>query len=173
MRFMGSSGFCEEAFACGQHWHWLGGSTAACSCGGLGGRLPGRVLRGFGLWLKSHISADSGSFDSGDIGCCVGYRDPAGCSGGGLGGQLPGGVLQGFRWVRGCQTLTPRTLACSSKSNRGSLSLQLLNPPVPLFPLAVMIVVVVLGWSIGDKGCFGSYMKLYDLILLSMILQLE
>jgi len=25
----------------------------------------------------------------------------------------------------------------------------------------------------GDKGCFGSYMKLYNLILLSMILQLE
>ena len=150
-----------------------GGSTAACSCGGLGGRLPGRVLRGFGLWLKSHVSADSGSFDSRDIGCCVGYRDPAGCSGGGLGGQLPGGVLRGFKRVRGCQTLIPRTLTCSGKSDRGSLSLQLLNPPVPLFPLAVMIVVVVLGWSIGDKGCFGSYMKLYDLILLSMILQLE
>ena len=112
----------------------LGGSTAACSCGGLGGQLPGRVLRGFGLWLKSHVSADLGSFDSRDIGCCVGYRDPAGCSGGGLGGQLPGGVLRGFRRVRGCQTLMPRTLTCSSKSDRGSLSLQLrslLSPHIP------------------------------------------
>jgi len=126
-----------------------GGSTAACSCGGLGGRLPGRVLRGFGLWLKSHVSADSGSFDSRDIGCCVGYRDPAGCSGGGLGGQLPGGVLRGFKRVRGCQTLIPRTLTCSGKSDRGSLSLQLLNPPVPLFLLAIMIVVVgASGWCL-------------------------
>ena len=125
------------------------GNTAACGCEGLGDQLPGRVLRGFGLWLKSHVSADSGSFDSGDIECCIGYRDPASCSGGSLGGQLPGGVLRGFRRVRGCQTLTPRTLACSGKSDRGSLSLQLLNPPVPLFPLAVMKVVVVLGRSIG------------------------
>jgi len=30
-----------------------------------------------------------------------------------------------------------------------------------------------LAWWYADKGCFGSYMKLYNLILLSMILQLE
>jgi len=29
------------------------------------------------------------------------------------------------------------------------------------------------GLRTADKGCFGSYMKPYNLILLSMILQLE
>jgi len=36
-----------------------------------------------------------------------------------------------------------------------------------------VLVNVVHGRNYGDKGCFGSYMKPYNLILLSMILQLE
>jgi len=44
------------------------------------------------------------------------------------------------------------------------------------YPYPFTRVGVLMGWGFqqpGDKGCFGSYMKPYDLILLSMILQLE